>query len=53
MNKYFKNSSYTAASLNKERKELSLKHHPDRGGKASDFNAMNEEYEVVLKQIEN
>lgn len=53
MYKYFKNSSYTKASLNSERKKLSLKYHPDRGGKESDFIAMNEEYEVVLQQINN
>lgn len=51
MNKFFKKSSYTEASLKKERNKLSLIHHPDKGGKESDFIMMNEEYEVVLKQI--
>jgi hypothetical protein len=51
MNKFFKKSSYTEASLKKERNKLSLIHHPDKGGKESDFIMMNEEYEVVLQQI--
>ena len=51
MNKFFKKSSYTEASLKKERNKLSLIHHPDKGGKESDFIMMNEEYETVLKQI--
>ncbi len=51
MSKYFKNSSYTEVSLNKERKRLSFKYHPDTGGNESDFIAMNKEYEVLLKQI--
>lgn len=51
MFKYFKNSSYTAVSLNKERKRLSFKYHPDMGGNESDFIAMNKEYEVLLKQL--
>lgn len=51
MNKFFKKSSYTEASLKKERNKLSLIHHPDKGGKESDFIMMNEEYEAVLKQI--
>jgi curved DNA-binding protein CbpA len=53
MSKYFKNSSYTETSLNKERKKLSFKYHPDKGGKESDFVAMNEEYEVILKHLKN
>lgn len=51
--KYFKNSSYTETSLNKERKRLSFKYHPDKWGKESDFIAMNEEFEKLLKQIKN
>lgn len=51
MNKFFKKSSYTEASLKKERNKLSLTHHPDKGWKESDFIMMNEEYEAVLKQI--
>lgn len=53
MGKYFKNSSYTETSLNKERQKLRFKYHPDKGGKASEFIAMNEEYEVLLKQVQN
>ena len=51
--KYFKSSSYTETSLNKERKKLSFKHHPDKGGTEADFIAMNEEYETLLKQLKN
>ena len=51
MNKFFKKSSYTEASLKKERNKLSLTYHPDRGWKESDFIMMNEEYDAVLQQI--
>lgn len=51
--KYFRHSLYTEASLNKERKKLSFKYHPDTGGNESDFIAMNVEYEVLLKQVKD
>lgn len=51
--KYFKSTSYTEGSLNKERKKLSFKYHPDKGGKESDFIAMSEEYEIILNQLKN
>jgi hypothetical protein len=53
MSKYFKNSSYTENSLKKEYRKLAQIYHPDKGGKASVFKEMEEEYEVILKQLKN
>ncbi|GAB0174866.1 MAG: hypothetical protein HHAS10_07450 [Candidatus Altimarinota bacterium] len=53
MSKYFKNSSYTENSLKKEYRKLAQIYHPDKGGKASIFKEMKEEYEVILKQLKN
>jgi hypothetical protein len=48
---YFKNSSYTAQSLKKERKKLSFKYHPDSGGTDEEFVGMMKEYEDILNDI--
>ncbi len=51
--KYFKNTSYTETSLKKEYRNLAQIYHPDKGGRASLFKEMDEEYRVLLRQVQN
>lgn len=53
MPKYFKNISYTENSLKKEYRNLAQVYHPDKGGNESVFKEMDEEYRVLLKQVQN
>jgi preprotein translocase subunit Sec63 len=49
---FFKNIE-TLEELRKEYKKLAIKHHPDRGGKTEDMQAINAEYEELLKIVGN
>mgnify|MGYP000848944634 CR=1 FL=1 len=53
MSKYFKNTSYTENSLKKEYRNLAQIYHPDKGGNEGVFKEMDEEYRVLLKQVQN
>ena len=50
--KYFVNYPYTAESLKAEFRELAKKLHPDTGGDAEEFKAMQNEYEQVTNDIQ-
>lgn len=49
--KYFVNFPYSAESLKNEYRELCKKLHPDTGGDAEEFKAMQNEYAQVLKTV--
>ena len=51
--KYFKNPSYTETSLKKEYRAFAKIHHPDKGGNEVVFKEMDEEYRVLLRQVQN
>lgn len=54
MLKYFTQTTYTTSdleALKHEKRELSLKHHPDRGGTSEDFVAMMAEFAKIEKAI--
>ena len=51
--KFFTNTIETLEELRKEYKRLSLKHHPDRGGKTEDMQTINAEYEKLLSLVGN
>lgn len=51
--KYFKNTSYTENSLKKEYRAFAKIHHPDKGGNEGVFKEMDEEYRVLLRQVQN
>lgn len=53
MPKYFKNTSYTENSIKKEYRNLAQIYHPDKGGNEGVFKEMDEEYRVLLKQVQN
>ena len=50
--KYFVNYPYTAESLKAEFRALCLTMHPDRGGNAEEFKAMNAEYEQTARNLD-
>jgi hypothetical protein len=49
--KYFVNFPYTAETLKAEFRELAKKLHPDTGGNAEEFKAMQNEYEQVTNNL--
>lgn len=54
MLKYFTQTTYTTSdleALKHEKRELSLKHHPDRGGTSEDFVAMMAEFAKIEKSL--
>ena len=51
--KFFTNPIETLEELRKEYKRLSLKHHPDRGGRTEDMQTINAEYEKLLSLVGN
>jgi hypothetical protein len=51
--KFFSPNIETLEQLRKEYKKLSLKHHPDRGGRTEDMQTINAEYEHLLKLVGN
>ncbi len=54
MFKYFKVDSNTVKTdLDKQRRKLALKYHPDKGGSVSIMSAINDEYDKALKYIKN
>ena len=50
--KYFKNYPYTAESLKAEFRALAKRLHPDTGGNAEEFKAMQNEYEQVTNDLQ-
>ena len=50
--KYFINTPYTAETLKAEFRALCLTMHPDRGGNAEEFKAMQNEYEEVTNNLQ-
>ena len=50
--KYFNNFPYTVENLKAEFRALCLTMHPDKGGNADDFKAMNAEYNSILKNLD-
>lgn len=56
MGQFFEAGTYTQKELtwlSKQKRELALKHHPDRGWSQWRFVAMMEEYETIKEAIEN
>lgn len=49
--KYFINTPYTAETLKAEFRALCLTMHPDKGGNAEEFKAMQSEYDNILKTL--
>lgn len=50
--RFFENVE-TLEELRKQYKKLVFKHHPDRGGRTEDMQAVNAEYEELLKLVGN
>lgn len=49
---YFKNVE-TVEELKKQYKTLAFAHHPDRGGKVEDMQAINAEYDALFERVKN
>jgi len=50
--KFFKNVQ-TIEELKQQYKKLAFAHHPDRGGKVEDMQAINAEYDELYKRVKN
>lgn len=50
--KFFKNVT-TIEELKQQYKKLAFAHHPDRGGKVEDMQAINAEYDDLYKKVKN
>lgn len=50
--KYFVNVE-TIDELKRQYKTLAFKHHPDRGGKLEDMQAINAEYDALFERVKN
>lgn len=50
--KYFVNVE-TIDELKRQYKTLAFKHHPDRGGKVEDMQAINAEYDALFECVKN
>ena len=49
---YFENVK-TVDELKRQYKALAFKHHPDRGGKVEDMQAINAEYDALFARVKN
>ncbi len=43
----------TLEELKTQYKQLAIKHHPDKGGKTSDMQEINNEYDTLFEQVKN
>ncbi|EXR51504.1 dnaJ domain protein, partial [Acinetobacter baumannii 25691_8] len=51
MKKWFSSDVNNLDDLKKEYRKLCFKHHPDMGGSTEDMQAINSEYEQLLKVL--
>ena len=51
--KWFTPTPTTAEELKKQYKTLVMKHHPDKGGKTSDMQEINAEYDALFAKLKN
>ncbi|MCI8436079.1 MAG: molecular chaperone DnaJ [Clostridia bacterium] len=50
--KYFQNVQ-TVEELKRQYKKLAFEHHPDRGGRVEDIQAINAEYDILFATVKN